>query len=93
LNGAKRLNDWNAWNGPIPVMNGAKRLNDWNVWNELSVTIFAPYLAFAQLTIQQGFFFIYTNHAALPSLKQQEFRIVRIAAKLWHELCVTFGQT
>jgi hypothetical protein len=30
LNGAKRLNDWNDWNGPIPVMNRAKR---WNVWN------------------------------------------------------------
>ena len=27
LNGAKRLNDWNAWNGLIPVMNGAKRWN------------------------------------------------------------------
>jgi hypothetical protein len=23
LNGAKRLNDWNAWNGLISVMNGA----------------------------------------------------------------------
>ena len=41
LNGAKRLNDWNDWNGLIPVMNGAKRLNPsielragvWNVWN------------------------------------------------------------
>jgi hypothetical protein len=33
LNGAKRLNDWNAWNGLIPVMNGAKRWNVWNNWN------------------------------------------------------------
>jgi hypothetical protein len=23
LTGAKRLNDWNIWNGLIPVMNGA----------------------------------------------------------------------
>ena len=22
-NGVKRLNDWNVWNGPVPVMNGA----------------------------------------------------------------------
>jgi hypothetical protein len=33
LNGAQRLNDWNVWNGLIPVMNGAKRLNGWNDWN------------------------------------------------------------
>jgi hypothetical protein len=35
LNGAKRLNDWNAWNGLIPVVNGAQRLNVWNGWNWL----------------------------------------------------------
>jgi hypothetical protein len=35
LNGAKRLNDWNDWNGLIPVMNGAKRLNGLNDLNGL----------------------------------------------------------
>jgi hypothetical protein len=39
LTGAKRLNDWNAWNGLISVMNGAKRLNDWNDWNWLLTKI------------------------------------------------------
>jgi len=43
LNGAKRLNDWNNWNGLIPVVNGAKRLNGWNDWNWLSVFVRATF--------------------------------------------------
>jgi hypothetical protein len=47
LNGAKRLNDWNNWNGLIPVMNGAKwwnpsielRAGFGNGWNGLSVCL------------------------------------------------------
>jgi hypothetical protein len=33
-NGAKRLNGWNVWNGPIPQMNGAQRLNGLNDMND-----------------------------------------------------------
>jgi len=35
LNGAKRLNVWNYWNGPVPIMNVAKRLNVLNDLNGL----------------------------------------------------------
>jgi len=33
LNGAKRLNGWNALERTDPHENGAKRLNGWNHWN------------------------------------------------------------
>jgi hypothetical protein len=41
LNGAKRLNVWNALNGLIPVMNGAKRLNGLNDLNRRSCRLAA----------------------------------------------------
>jgi hypothetical protein len=31
----ERLNDWNVWNGRVPLVSGAQRLNDWNVWDWL----------------------------------------------------------
>jgi hypothetical protein len=51
LNGAKRLNDWNAWNGLIPVMNGAKRWNDWNGFS-VFVRVWSSPIALILMTVQ-----------------------------------------